>query len=173
MALSTERMRRFVGPVVGNRSWTTSLACSWSQAGVTQGETSGISRRAHVSGQNVRVDDPDGGDWHQAEFHSLESEDPALADELASRLVNRFLAAADLSIAHRTDALRQVVVQVGKTPQGVGILRVRLPLGEGDPSYEWDGSHEAARQIIDSMADVAAETISGSGFPTGWEPDRE
>jgi hypothetical protein len=120
------------------------------------------------------VGDPDWGDWNQAAYQSLASADPALADQLADRLVVRLLTAAGLSAAHRTEAFRQVRVEVGRTPKGAQILRVRLPLGEGEPEYEWDGSQQDAEQIIDSMADIAAESIVDdqfAGLPTGWEPE--
>lgn len=120
------------------------------------------------------MDDPGWADWNQAAYQPLASADPALADQLASRLVDRLLLAAGLSAVHRTEALGQTRVDVGETPQGVRILRVRLPLGEGEPSVEWDGSHKDAEQIVDSMADIAAELIVDdqlAGFPTGWEPE--
>ena len=30
-----------------------------------------------------------------------------------------------------------------------------MPLGEGEPASEWDGSSEEAEVIVDSMADIA------------------
>ena len=123
----------------------------------------------------MRVDDTDWSDWNRAAYQPLASTDRTLADQLAGRLVDRLLSAAGLSALHRTEALRKVHVEIGKTPKGAQILRVRLPLGLGEPAYEWDGSQEDAQQVIDAMADLAAESIvddQGAGFPTGWESER-
>lgn len=71
--------------------------------------------------------------------------------------------------------MQQLLIDEGRTPFGVRILRVSLPLGEGRPAYEWDGTAAAADDIIDSMACVAGETIvddrATMGLTTGWRPE--
>jgi hypothetical protein len=99
--------------------------------------------------------------------------DPELSERLLGRLVDRFLGVAGLSATHREEALRQVRLDEGRTPQGRRILRATVPLGEGEVEVEGDGSSADADAIVDSMADtaglnvVAERPIVGA---TGWEP---
>jgi hypothetical protein len=100
--------------------------------------------------------------------------DPQLASELAGRLVDRFLRVGGLSPGRRDEALGELTIEHGLTPRGVHIIRVVLPIGCGHPEYEWDGTAEGARSIVDSMADVANDDVAADRSmwgPTGWEPE--
>jgi hypothetical protein len=104
-------------------------------------------------------EDEEWADWYRATFTPLSEADAALAEHLLGRLVDRFLAVAGLSSSHREEALQQASIELGLTPAGIRILRGRLPLGEGRPEYEWDGSTKDAEEIIDSMADAAGDNV--------------
>jgi len=113
-------------------------------------------------------------DWNTARFEPLEDLDPSLADELTALLVDEFLSAGGLSARRREQALREVALRRGVTGAGVLILAAELPLGSGQPEYEWDGTLAEARTIARSMGEVAGRTIAaervrGCG-DTGWEP---
>ena len=107
-------------------------------------------------------------------YSPLAAIDAALAARLCCRLVDRFLLGAGLSRSRRDEALGQVVVEHGRTPRGVSILRMKLPLGAGCPEYEWGGTTEEAELIVESAAALAAATIVDERSlvgPTGWEPE--
>jgi len=116
--------------------------------------------------------DADWADWNRTVFTPLSETDAELAHRLLARLVDRFLAVAELSSSRRDEAMQQVSIEYGQTPEGVRIIRATLPLGEGRPEYGWDGTAAGAEEIIDSMADVAGHNVVAERAlvgPTGWE----
>lgn len=111
-------------------------------------------------------------DWESASFHPLTDDDPALAGEMANLLVDAFLAEGGLDPAHRDEALAQVMLEVGMTPRGVGILRTVCPLGTSNMETEWDGTADAAREIVSTAGATAGRTLVSErtdGVLTGWE----
>jgi hypothetical protein len=89
-------------------------------------------------------------------------------------LVDELLTHGALSAHRRDEALTDLRLRRGATPNGRLILAADLPLGEGHPEYEWDGSHADALEIVASMGETAGLNISTERRlvgPTGWEPD--
>ena len=82
-------------------------------------------------------------DWNEAQFTPMD--DAVVADELRGRFVDGFLRQAGLSSRYRSEALVQTVIEQRQTPIGTRILRMTLPLGEGQPEYGWDGFTEGRR----------------------------
>lgn len=111
-------------------------------------------------------------DWKSARFHELRDDDPVLAAQLASLLVDEFLAEGGLDPAHRYEALAQVRIEVGMTPSGIRILRTVCPLGTSNMETEWDGTEDDAREIAATAGATAGAVLvfeRSDGVLTGWE----
>jgi hypothetical protein len=105
----------------------------------------------------------------------LADTEPVLAEQLVERLVARFFALTRLSREHWSEAIEQTRIRVltnaDGSPSG---LEIALPLGSGNPGYEWDGTMEQAMAIADDAAEVGAKDVAWDQEhvgPTGWEPE--
>lgn len=108
-------------------------------------------------------------------FEPLASTEPALADRLVTRYVDRFLRMARLSSRRVEEAKRQLVIEVDVGSEGTRALRFDFPFGGGDPVViPWDGTEAAAEAIVDFQAEHKAEDVrwdQDNAGPTGWEPE--
>jgi hypothetical protein len=117
-------------------------------------------------------------DWPEyleARFSQLSTIDDGLARRLTERLVDRMLPGAALSMVHRAEAIGQTRIEVGLSPDGTAcVLSVTLPLGSGQPGYQWNGTVEDAEVCVDNAADRGIEDVlwdRDNVGPTGWEPE--
>jgi hypothetical protein len=108
-----------------------------------------------------------------ADLEPLSQRDSELATLLVERIVDRFLTRTGLKPVHRDEAIAQTAIKFGCDSDGqINRLVVQLPLGSGNPGFEWNGSRDDAIQFADSAADVGAEDIrwdQENVGPTGWE----
>ena len=112
-------------------------------------------------------------DWEAATWTPLAQTHADVANEIAGLLVDEFLRVGGLDRAWRDEALAQLQLDVGRTPNGVQLLRLILPIAAGESRYEWDGDATAARRIAIGAAEAAGRTITVErqrGAPCGWEP---
>jgi hypothetical protein len=89
------------------------------------------------------------------------------------RVADRYLAGAGLKPVHRDEAIRQTAIKYGSDATGqINRLVVTLPLGSGNPGFDWNGSRDDAIQFADSAADRGIEDVrwdQENVGPTGWE----
>jgi hypothetical protein len=125
-----------------------------------------------IAPDEMTEDEPEDLDWAAARWSPLAEVEPALADEMARLIVDNFFAAGGLDHRWRGEALDQLNLDLGHTPNGVRILRAVLPIAAGESLYEWDGTTAAAREIAIGAGESAGRTIvveRAAGSPCGWE----
>jgi len=117
----------------------------------------------------VDADDDDSTGFDEAIYGPIE--DQGLARQLVDRLLTQFFRQAGLDERYRADAFAQCSLEQGSAHGRIVALRLRLPLGTGNPEVGWDGRPADAFDIVEQMAATAARTIlieRSAGFPTGW-----
>jgi len=111
-------------------------------------------------------------DWRAATFVDFGEVDPALNAELRATAAKAFLRAGKLSEARLDDAKAAFTFEAGTSPSRTRILRANLPLGQGHPEWEWDGTPEEARELAIEIATNAGENVCDERAQfgeTGWE----
>ncbi len=107
-------------------------------------------------------------------FTPLVESHPELAEELAWRYANRFLAEAGLDSKHLQEAHDTVELRLGPSdPEGGRELRIRSFItGTTYWFGPWDGSASKAEQFVDEAAKLQGSNIQDErrhGRPLPWD----